>query len=199
MRPSLLFTFLMLLTLSGLLIFQMEWLLSGVDKLAYIGWRFWLVIKAFDQKLLWALLSIFVLIVASWQIAIAVRSSIRSVPDNPQNKSEDNISKWTSLFSSVTSREDEFARWNLAESLFLLYARIYSQRYGVNLQSFKTKLLSDNIDIPIKIKRYLRAGCQNFASIEKRPLIAFKRIEYPLDLDPADVITHLEELYEQDI
>ncbi len=180
------------------LLYKQDWTLRMGDNLAYLVWRFWLTVKAFDQKLLWALFSMAVFIVLSFRIAREFKAIDHDSGPKPTSLPHNTITKWSEIFRKALKKRDDYAKWTLAESLFGLYATVYYERYGINQRQFKNLMQQGELDFPSKIQRYLLAGSNPYSSIETGSIFSMNRSAFPLEIDPEEVIKHLERLYERD-
>lgn len=183
------------LILSMLYISPLVHLASAVNHLI---WQAWLFLKAFDQKLLWFLLSISLLIIFCLRLKPAIAGLFSSPEKREELITTNMLQNWTDVFSGALNRKDNYARWNLAEHLFSLYSQFFHYRYGINQIQFKKALQSGNSDLPSDIATYLKTGCQPFTSLEKKSPFSIGKKPYPLDLNPEQVIAYLEELYKDD-
>lgn len=183
------------LLFSVLYISPLVHLASGINHLI---WQIWWFMKGFDQKLLWLLLSLVVLVIFCIRIAPAVAQITYHEKRPKWFTTSNNLQNWSNAFKGALNKKDDYACWNLAENLFSLYSQFFFYRYGINQFQFKKTLLTGNNDFPPEIAAYLKTGCQPFTSVEKRSPLSIRTKVNPLDLNPELVIAHLEELYRDD-
>jgi hypothetical protein len=177
----------------------METILDFINGMVYLGWRAWLLLRAFDQRLIWALFSLLVLIVLSVRVIRMVRNLSPEIPIGNELGIRNSVETWVSLVGNSLNSKDLYHKWCLAENLFSLYSRVYYECFGINRSQLKRLLKKGEISIPEKIAAYLQAGAGPFSEVEKRPLLPGSRSITPLDINPKEVVEHLEELYENDI
>lgn len=183
------------LLIALLYIAPMASLASGINHLL---WQLWLFLKAFDQRLLWFLLSISLFALCCLRISRVITGSMSLARQPQRHMTTHSLQNWTSVFRDALQKRDLYARWNLAENLFSLYAQFYSYRYGINQFQFKRLLNNGDSNLPDRIARYLKEGSKPFTSVEKGTPFSIRRQSHPLDLNPEQVITYLEELYRDD-
>ena len=164
--------------------------------LVNLGWRFWQLVKAFDQRLIWALFSIGVFVICSFRIT----RTLRDIPLQPKTdknlQTPDSLKKWVILVRNSNKR-GHYAKWLLPESVFTLTTQIFFERDGTNQRQFRQMLENGEIELPHRIRIFLLAGSTPFNTVEKRNIFSSSRTFFPLDLNPEEMVRHLEDLYDK--
>lgn len=186
--------------ISGVGIF---WLFSGalfklLNGVVYIGWRLWLITRAFDQRLIWILFSTGVLIWLGYQAGMALKQLAAGPAIRIDPESKDSVGKWSTDVQAAFRKNNDYAKWLLAGSICGLYAQIFSERFGINQRQFKKMLENGELEFPESVRDFLKAGHRPFSALRTRSLFSGKHTRFPLDVNPELVVKHLEEFYEMD-
>ncbi len=161
---------------------------------AYLFWRFLLNLKAFDQRLTWALFSVLILLIVGARIIKLSGNKLAGKEKKSPIMNDNRLSRWIkALEPSLANKNDYFSKWLLSQDLFALYSKIMFESRGINQMQLKKLLRTEDLNIPIEIREYLQASYTPYAQVEKRSIITRSGKPSPLDLNPERMVKFLEE------
>lgn len=162
---------------------------------SYLIWRGTLTLKAFDQKLIWALFTLVVSILICVRLFKEAQGLFTDSHSRNAVLPHNLIEKWESIVSpAVSEKKSTYSKWVLAENLSALYSQVYLEKKGINREQFKRLIKSGRSDLPDNIARFLLAGFTPYAEVEKRTIFSSSHKQYPLETKTEEIINHLEKL-----
>lgn len=154
----------------------------------YTFWYLRLLFESIPQVVLWFLLIGLVLFFGARSL-----TSRRSLPSVPQATAHQRgrVEEWARML--VLAERRGYSRWRLAHRLGRLAIEVLAHQYKLGPRQARQMLDSDAASLPPEVRAYLRSGTGIYhPEVWMRRPFRFNTSS-PLDLDPEQVLRHLEE------
>jgi hypothetical protein len=162
-----------------------------VIPLLYLLWIGRFLFEAIPQEVIWAGLSIFLMLIMIVSLLGKSKSKLRLLTKSAPDQGR--IESWLDLIQKA--ERDAYFKWRLAQGLQRLTLDTIAHQADQSLKETRQQLKQGELAMPPEIQAYFQASLKSlgYLSTPKR-LLSSKAVISPLDLDPARIAQFIENL-----
>ena len=156
----------------------------------YIFWILQFLLAAIPQVTFWPcfVLLMFLIMVVSF----VQRPKVQPKTKAPDTAERQRVETWAMLLKKA--KGDDYFKWRLAKQMQKLLLESMAHKKGQSFSETRAQLRQNTLDMPPDIRAYFQASLQSLGNLSPNSRFRLKKVDTPLDLNPAIVADYLEKL-----